>query len=53
MAQAHAAIAVAKELAALREAVGKLRRSALDQGGYSSPDHLRAISEWAERIAKK
>ncbi|MBQ1060063.1 hypothetical protein [Micromonospora sp. C41] len=53
MAQAHATIAVAKELSALREAVGKLRRSVLDQGGYSSADHLRAISEWAERIANK
>ncbi|MGC5329788.1 hypothetical protein [Micromonospora sp. DT62] len=52
MASAHAALAIAGELAALRQALESLPGSVTDRDGFSSADHLRSINEWVERIAK-
>ncbi|MET7747353.1 hypothetical protein [Micromonospora sp. NPDC005367] len=51
-ATAYAIIAVAQELQALRKTIESLRTAVTDQDGFSSADHLRAINEWVERIAK-
>ncbi|TQJ26148.1 hypothetical protein FBZ33_6534 [Micromonospora sp. A202] len=51
-ATAHALIAVAEELKAMRQAVEDLKEAVTDADGFSSADHLRNINGWVERIAK-
>jgi predicted alpha/beta-hydrolase family hydrolase len=52
IAQAHASVAIAQELSAIREAIEDLKVAVTDRDGFSSADHLRHIGDQVERIAK-
>lgn len=47
----HAVLAVAAELAGLRDKVDQAGQNLEDQDGYGAGMHLRNISDWLEKIA--